>query len=70
MNKYDDLPLLLNIQYKIKHNNTISNVIEITQNLNIKQKESLLNLYNTQIINLNLEFNNYKNKILKIKNTL
>ena len=50
MNKYDDLPLLLNIQYKIKHNNTISNVIEITQNLNIKQKESLLNLYNTQII--------------------
>ena len=60
---------LLGIQEKIKKNEiNKNNVLLLIKNLSKEQKINLINLYKQQINELKLSTENYKNKIIKIRN--
>ena len=60
--------MLLNIQNKLeKEGFILENVLKLTKNLSISEKQRLKQLYLEQIDDLNSSTENYKKKILNIK---
>ena len=63
--------MLLNIQNKLeKEGFILENVLKLTKNLSISEKQRLKQLYLEQIDDLNSSTENYKRKILNIKSSL
>ena len=63
-----DKDMLIGIQQRLQLDGiSIENVLKLTQNLTENQKNKLKLLYKEQIYSLKQSLLNYKNKIIKIK---